>query len=599
MTIDLGRMRPSLDALCLTALRQELEKHILGGAIQRVEVRNNELALEIYAHRARRRLYCHIGDDATRIHLTIQKSEPSTPVDSPLLLQIRKHVRGGRIVTITQPHLERILELGIATRDDGTVHTCALIIETMGRRSNAILVDSTGEILDALRRTPPSRSPNRPVLPHLPYVTPPAQERFDPSASGLAEHLSTAANEQTKVIPVSDLVGRNVAGFSPMAAREVTFRALGSLEVKTNEHPDWESVAASVRGLVAEIDAGHWQPHVAYVEGLAIAVSPYRPEQFQQFDNVEVRSFDLLSEALEAAFATGPARVRIARSAIDVVRNIRLAVELEQRREGALSREVADPDEIERLRLSGEAILASLGSLSPGAHQVEFNELIVPLNPPRSPVEVANEYFSDYRKRRDAAAQIPALREAANQRIEYLESLIAMAEASDVQSTHRQIQRELDAFKGDVSPVSTKKRRPQQEPQPRRHQSSDGFSILVGTNGAMNDRVTFKIAAPDDQWFHARGVPGAHVILRCGGQAPSSEAIQLAANLAAKFSRGRTSGAVAVDHTAVRNVRKIRGAPPGLVRYVQEETVIGRPDAMELGEQPHTTLERSQRKRQY
>jgi predicted ribosome quality control (RQC) complex YloA/Tae2 family protein len=97
----------------------------------------------------------------------------------------------------------------------------------------------------------------------------------------------------------------------------------------------------------------------------------------------------------------------------------------------------------------------------------------------------------------------------------------------------------------------------------------------------MNDRLTFKVAAPDDVWFHARGEPGAHVVLRGASRQPSAEAIQLAANLAAKYSRARGSGSVTVDHTAVRNVRKIRGAPPGLVRYVNEQTVTGYPDRVE------------------
>jgi predicted ribosome quality control (RQC) complex YloA/Tae2 family protein len=166
--------------------------------------------------------------------------------------------------------------------------------------------------------------------------------------------------------------------------------------------------------------------------------------------------------------------------------------------------------------------------------------------------------------------------------VEYLETLLAMAEASDAQGVHRQIARELQSFQGGQTGEAVgKKRRSSQEPQPRRFQSSDGYTILVGTNGTMNDRITFKLAAPDDIWFHARGEPGAHVVLRGASRQPSMEAIQLAANLAARYSRARASGSVPVDHTAVRNVRKIRGAPPGLVRYVNEQTIRGYPDQIQ------------------
>ena len=291
-----------------------------------------------------------------------------------------------------------------------------------------------------------------------------------------------------------------------------------------------------------------------------------------------------MSAAVEAAFAAGPGRSRytVTRSAAEVSRKIRAAIEVEQRRARALAREIPEQEEVERLRLFGEAIFANLANIPAGATSLEFNDLTVPLDPLRTPVEAANEYFSEYARRRDAAARVPALRETSAQRVEYLETLLAMAEASDAQGVHRQIDRELQSFPGgQTAEVVGKKRRPSQEPQPRRFQSPDGFTILVGTNGTMNDRLTFKVAAPDDVWFHARGEPGAHVVLRGASRQPSAEAIQLAANLAAKYSRARGSGSVTVDHTAVRNVRKIRGAPPGLVRYVNEQTVTGYPDRVE------------------
>jgi predicted ribosome quality control (RQC) complex YloA/Tae2 family protein len=583
MSIDLSRQRPTLDALCLTAVRKELEQTILGGAIQRVEVRPNELSLEVYAHRARRRLFCHVGDDATRVHLASQK-EPSAVVESPMLLQLRKHVRGGRIVRISQPRLERLLQFEITTKDDGEIRTCGLIIETMGRRSNAILVNDGDLILDALRRTPPSRSPNRPVLPSLPYQMPPPQDRLDPADADLATKLADGARGLAPETPASEVLAKLLAGFSPAAAREVVFRATGAIETCIGRLPSWDEVALSALNLVESIDTDRCDPYVASFDDVPISVTPYRPHFLESIHELRLAPFDSMSAAVEAAFAAGTsqARVSVTRSAADVARTIRSAIEIEQRRAGALAREVPRKEEIEQLRLYGEAIFASLATIPKGATSLEFNGLTVPLDPPRKPVEVANDYFGDYAKRRDAAARVPVLQETSAHRLEYLESLLAMAEASEAQSVHRQIARELEVFRNGPSHASTgKRRRAQQEPQPRRFQSADGLTILVGTNGTMNERVTFKLAAPDDIWFHARGEPGAHVILRTAARQPSSAATQLAANLAARFSRARANGSVTVDHTAVRNVRKIRGAPPGLVRYVNEQTITGYPDQVD------------------
>ncbi|HEX3245412.1 MAG TPA: NFACT family protein [Chloroflexota bacterium] len=583
MNLDLSRQRPAFDALCVTALRHELQRSLVGGAIQRVEVGGNELSLEIYAGHVRRRLFCHVGDDASRFHLTTQKSEASALVESPMLLQLRKHVRGGRVAQISQPRLERLLRLEVTTKEDGELRTCALIIETMGRRSNAILVDSDGRILEALRRTPPSRSPQRPVLPRMMYQAPPPQDRLDPMDAHLADELETAALDQADNVLVADIVWRSVSGISPGAGREAVFRATSAINTTIGRLKSWNEVAMSVRSLVESVESGDYHPHVACHDEVPIFVSPYRPSFLDGLPGVRLQTHETMSGALEAAFSVmaTAARVRITRSAADVARKIREALDVEHRRESSLAREIPSHEDVERLRLYGEAIFASLSSIPPGAETLEFNGLTVPLDPPHGPVDVANEYFADYRRRRDAAARVPALQQESAGRVEYLESLLAMAEASDSQSGHRAIARELEAFLGSAPENPKKRRRVTEEPQPRRFQSPDGFTILVGTNGVMNERVTFKAAAADDLWFHARGEPGAHVVLRTGSRSPSQEAIQTAANLAARFSRGRASGSVPVDHTLVRNVRKIRGAPPGLVRYVNEQTVIGHPDDVE------------------
>jgi predicted ribosome quality control (RQC) complex YloA/Tae2 family protein len=318
-----------------------------------------------------------------------------------------------------------------------------------------------------------------------------------------------------------------------------------------------------------------------YFDDVPVAVTPYEPRYLESVEGTRSDRLESMSAAVETAFAVtaGGSRLTVTRSAAEVARKIRTALDVEHRRASALAREIPEQDEVERLRLYGEAIFASLASIRPGASELEFNGLTVPLDPAKPPVEMANEYFGEYARRRDASARVPALQESSAHRVEYLESLLAMAEASDAQQVHRQIARELEAFQGGASQASVgKKRRTQQEPQPRRFQSSDGFTILVGTNGIMNERVTFKMAAPDDLWFHARGEPGAHVILRSASRQLSDTAKQLAANLAARYSRARAGGSVQVDYTQVRNVRKIRGAPPGLVRYVNEQTITGFPD---------------------
>ena len=372
-------------------------------------------------------------------------------------------------------------------------------------------------------------------------------------------------------------MSRLVAGFSPNAAREVACRAEVH-EFTIGEMSSWDAVAATVRAFVESIESGIVEPNVAYFEDAPISLTPYRPplsgiDSGRAHPGPRIHERRHRGQHSQWAPLDNESRAPRPRSVAGFVRSLRWSGDAKARSHARY---------LTRKRSNGFGSLVRRFSrrcrpFRAAATSLEFNGLTVPLDPPRSPIEVANGYFSDYRKRRDAAAHVPELQEHSAHRIEYLESLLAMAEASDAQSTHRQISRELDTFHG-AAQEPPKKRRVSQEPQPRRYQSPDGFTILVGTNGTMNERVTFKVAAPDDIWFHARGEPGAHVILRGATHAPSPAAIQMAADLAAKYSRGRTAGAVPVDHTLVRNVRKIRGAPPGLVRYVNEQTIIGHPD---------------------
>lgn len=575
------RERPSFDALTLTALRLELSQTILGGAIQKVEVNGPTLVLEIYAHHARRRLVCHVGDDAARVHLTTSRLSPSALTETPLLLHLRKQIRGGRITGIVQPPYERILRLDISKRDGSVERRRGLIIEVMGRRSNAILVDDRDVILEAARRTPPSRSPRRPVLPSYPYAPPPPQDRVALDAPSAIEMLRIRADDRAPSETLRRFLSDEIAGLSPLAAREAAFRLAGSVEVSIGSVSDWRSVLESVHQLVRDAEScrGGW---VASYEGVAMAVAPYELTELESRPDASVEHHDSISAAIEIAFSGDRAEPRLARPAPAILSRLTRQIEIEQRRENALSRELAEAERADILRQSGEAILASLGSIAPGATEVELGGLQVPLDPELTPVEMAKRYFADYRKARDAKAKLPELLTQARHRLEYLDSLSALIEAADSPAAYRQIERDLEIVSGDRPERRTGRPRSKQaEPRPRRFRAPDGTEVLVGTSASMNDRLTFKLAAPQDIWMHARGQPGAHVVVRARGRAPDESTLQLAADLAARFSRGRGSTSVPVDYTEARHVRKIRGAPPGLVRYVHERTLLGRPERAE------------------
>ena len=185
----------TFDALALHAVRDELEQQLRGGRVQQVlPISSTTLGLEVYAQHRRRYLLFSLDPLHARVHLVSTPLRRASDAVTPLLLLLRKYVRGGWIERFSQPRLERVLQIQVASRqDDGGIRRVELVLEAMGRRSNLVLVDEDGSIMDAMKRLPPSRNPSRPLLPHLRYTLPPPQERLDPEAESTVAGLRDAA----------------------------------------------------------------------------------------------------------------------------------------------------------------------------------------------------------------------------------------------------------------------------------------------------------------------------------------------------------------------------------------------------------------------
>jgi predicted ribosome quality control (RQC) complex YloA/Tae2 family protein len=262
-------------------------------------------------------------------------------------------------------------------------------------------------------------------------------------------------------------------------------------------------------------------------------------------------------------------------------------------RERALLAEAARAEEAERWRRWGEAIYAYAWSLEPGQSELVADDLTVPLDPARTPSENAQEYFERYRKAQSAAANIPALLEETRHAIAYLDQLLTLLRLAEHFDQIAAIDREWQDWhagrhrtqesEGDSAgrkrggkgqgKSGAPRGRGSAPGRPQTLRTRGGHQIFIGHTSAQNDAVTFDIGGPDDVWLHSRGVPGSHVILKWAGGRADDAVLQAAAELAAYYSGGRESGRVEVDHAARRDVRKIRGAGPGMVTYRNERTM--------------------------
>jgi predicted ribosome quality control (RQC) complex YloA/Tae2 family protein len=584
-------MKPTLsfDALTLHAVVDELRQRFAGGRIQKVTLVDEwTLVLELYARGSRASLLISADPHAARVCLTRDRPERAAERVTPFLLLLRKYVRDGRLEAIGQPPLERVLELRVSKRDDeGSASEVGLIIEVMGRRSNAVLTSLDGSIMDALRRASAEKNPIRPILPRRRYEPPPAQDRRLPFALDTWDYLTTLAAQRPQG-QLAELLGSELAGFSRLVAREVAYRATGNVETPVAD-VDWSSVFETVVSLLGPIRGdGAWSPSIARFEGHVVAFAPYRLHHLE--GQCEIEDVASISEAVELGYAdreAAEAHAGIPETANQLVRPLLDAIasrwSLVERRRNALARSREAAGDPGPLRRTGEMILAYAHEIQPGQERLVVDDLDIRLDPRASPSENAQRYFKEYKRARDASRRVPELIGKADQEITHLEEMDTLVRIADDPSRIRALRDELRAggILKDRAPKPVKRPRygkkgalPADDgPSPIRVPLPDGFVALVGTSAKANERITFDVAGQDDVWLHARQRPGSHVIVRTAGQRLPNRVLQRAAELAAFYSQGRTDSRVAVDWTPRKFVRRIRGGPPGLVSYINEQTV--------------------------
>jgi len=567
------------DSLAVAAIRDELQD-IVGGRVQRV-VQTDPLSLgfELYAGGQRRWLICTADPRRAGAWVVDDKLGQSPAPPSPILLLCRKYLRGARLVAVAQPPFERVLRLALQADDDAVSRSLVLIVEAMGRLGNVILVDEQGLIMEALKRVPASINRVRQILPRRPYVAPPEQAKASPLEADAAFWAPRLIDPKT---PATGVVTAALRGLSPLAARELVYRAAGRVDAPAAA-VDPAGLAAELERMLAPLgEAGQtdqapagagpaiWRPSVGLEGERVVAFAPYELTHLARWE-----AMPSLSAAAERAFGEAAAPTSTDQRQTQLAAEIGAARAREARRLESLERELAGAGEAGRLRAAGELLLAYAAQIDPAQSSVELDGQTIALDPDRSPVENAQSYFERYTRLRDAGRQLPAMIATARGRVAQLDEALVHLDLAGTPDEVADLRAELAeaGFLGAGRPAgAAAKGKTPARAGPLRLRIGD-HTLYLGRTSRQNDQATFDLARPDDLWLHARGVAGAHVILKTDPGKPSEATIRQAAALAAHHSQARASGSVAVDVTERRHVRKIKGSPPGAVTYSGERTI--------------------------
>ncbi|MBX2999095.1 MAG: NFACT family protein [Caldilineaceae bacterium] len=564
------------DALTLAAVVDELRRALSNGRVQQVLLPDERsIGLEIYADRQRHYLLLSAHPQASRIHLMEQKLRRGVEKETPMLLLLRKYVRGALLDRVEQPiPYERVLNLHFDHPDHGI---STLAIEPMGRLSNIFLLDAGGKIRGVLIPVPPGDNAERVLLPKRPYTFPPPQDKVPPlddGSSNYDERLKLALQGDPKLWKA---LMAGVAGISPTLAREIAWRASED-EDANGADVDLLAVIASMQSLWHLPNTGEWQPGVALDdEGDIVGYAPYELHFLGDFAPTETISAAIAEFYGEKKRDAAGGKDPYANMRNNVAALLKDALSRIDRQLAALTEDEPAPGEPALVRTQAEWLMALSSQIAPGQRQLivplDEETLTIRLDERLSPIEQAERLFDRAAKMERAAEIIPVRRaelEADRAFVMQLQSDLALAENQPEIASVREELRGAGYLR--VRPKRHQRAAPDRS-QPMRFLSPDGFTILVGRNARQNEIVTFNEANAEDLWLHIRDLPGAHVVIRNGGQNVSAETVEAAARLAAYFSSQRGERAVPVAITQRRFVTRMPGGHPGQVHFRNEETI--------------------------
>ncbi len=557
----MDRPLTSFDSLVLAAVVADLRGAVVGARVVRItQPAADEVAVVVRSGSGERTVLYSAHPRWARVHLTSAPGPGGEPADFVRLL--RSRLLDARVQAVEQVPFERVAILRCAT----SLGPALLVAEVMGRHSNLILVED-GVVRGCLR---PARSPVREVAPGRPYLPPPPSGR--PPDEWTPDALQEAVGFAR---PAADRLREVVLGLGPATAREICARAGVAPHRPAQSSDDLRRLWDALREVAGLVAAGRFAPLVYRDDGEAVGCTPF---PYVSLAARRAEPAPTMSEAVEAVLGRQAAAARVEEARAAVRRVVAAALERVDRAASRVRMAVQEAEGASRLREQGELLLAYARQVPAGAAEVVLPDFSgapvrIPLDPALSPVDNARRLFARYARMRDALPHLRDRLQVLGMDREYLEAALTLADQATAVDELTELRREL-AEQGYGPPLRTA---PPARPRvgPRRYVLDGGAVALVGRSTRDNDRLTFAVARAGDLWFHARGVPGAHVILQ--GGPPSEEAIRQAAALAAYYSRARQAGEVAVDYTERRHVRKPPGARPGVVSYSRARTVYVRP----------------------
>ena len=574
----------AFDGIVISNLTYELNTNLVGGRISKISMpEDNELIFTIKNNAKTYRLLVSASASLPLVYLT-DVNKPAPKVAPAFLMLLRKYIGTAKINNIFQMGLERILCFELEHLNElGDLSHKRMYIEIMGKHSNIIFTDENNKIIDSIKRISANMSSLREVLPGREYFLPEELKKKDLLNTELEEFIEIL---KSKEYPLSKSIYMNFAGISPLIAEEIILRAslpsqapstsLGELEYTHLFH--------TIQNLLEDINTHNFTPNIIYkgeeaIEFSSINLYSYEGKEYKK------ESFDSVSKMLYDFYSSREAFVLNRQKSSDLRRIVNTALERASKKYDLQEKQLQDADKKDIYRVYGDLLNTYGYSLKGGESSFttenfydDNKEITIPLDKNKSAKENAKKYYDKYAKlSRTTKALSEEILKTKND-MEHLQSIQTALEVSSDDESLSQIRQELVDFGYIKKHSSAKKQKIASHPY--HYISSDGYDIYVGKNNYQNEELTFKVATGNDWWFHAKGIPGSHVILKSNNEEELPDrAYEEAAALAAFYSKAKDADKVEVDYIQKKNIKKVAGAAPGFVIYHSNWSMVATPKA--------------------
>lgn len=565
----------AFDGITISCIVKELQDELTGGRLYKIaQPENDELLITIKNNGGQKRLMLSADASLPLAYLTSQ-NKPSPMTAPNFCMLLRKHLQNARIVKISQPGLERVIQFDLEHLDEmGDLCTKTLLIELMGKHSNIIFLNSEHIIIDSIKHISGMISSVREVLPGRNYFIPETTDKADPLTVERDDFIHRLTS---KAMPLYKALYTGFTGLSPVIAQEIC--VMGNIDAdypsQILNSDEQERIWNAFLSVLSHVKNKDYNPVVIYDNNEPLE---YNSFPLKLYEDKEVKEVASISMLLENYYAEKSKLTRIRQRSVDLRKIVTTMLERNIKKYDLQMKQLQDASKKEKYKVYGELITAygyqvEQGSKSFEALNYYTNEMItIPLDPDIKPIDNAKKYFDKYSKMKRTEEALQKFSAETRNEIIHLESIATALDIAQAEEDLVQIKEEMMLAGYIHRKVGNKKMKITSKP--FHYVSSDGFDMYVGKNNLQNDELTFHFAVGNDWWFHAKGRPGSHVVVKTNGKDLPDTTFEEAARLAAFYSKAKKGDKVEIDYLEKKNVKKPNGSKPGFVVYYTNYSMV-------------------------